>query len=65
MVDLFWQTSNEGSRDLVLLHGWGLNAEVWRSIEMRCASHFRLHHQRGQDDLIKKQTTYFCVLHRR
>ncbi|PQQ36189.1 pimeloyl-[acyl-carrier protein] methyl ester esterase, partial [Photorhabdus luminescens] len=26
MADLFWQTSDEGSRDLVLLHGWGLNA---------------------------------------
>ncbi|MCW7546734.1 pimeloyl-ACP methyl ester esterase BioH [Photorhabdus sp. APURE] len=43
MADLFWQTSAGDSRDLVLLHGWGLNAEVWRSIEMRCAPHFRLH----------------------
>lgn len=33
----------QGSRDLVLLHGWGLNSEVWNSIELRLAPHFRIH----------------------
>src|SRR5476649_1422698 len=40
---LFWRTVGTGSIDLVLLHGWGLNAEVWSCIEARLAPHFRLH----------------------
>ncbi|NMP28431.1 pimeloyl-ACP methyl ester esterase BioH [Rahnella sp. SAP-1] len=43
MNRLYWQTLGAGSRDLVLLHGWGLNAEVWRYIAERLVSHFRLH----------------------
>ncbi|MDR0217559.1 MAG: pimeloyl-ACP methyl ester esterase BioH [Enterobacteriaceae bacterium] len=43
MNKLFWQTFGEVPRDLVMLHGWGLNAEVWRSVETRLASHFRVH----------------------
>lgn len=43
MKRLYWQTLGEGSRDIVLLHGWGLNAEVWRYIAERWAPHFRLH----------------------
>ena len=43
MNRLYWQTLGEGSRDIVLLHGWGLNAEVWRYIAERWASQFRLH----------------------
>ncbi|MDT9587062.1 MAG: pimeloyl-ACP methyl ester esterase BioH [Candidatus Arsenophonus melophagi] len=44
MPTLFWQQSgSKGKQDIVLLHGWGLNAEVWRLIEMKCGSHFRLH----------------------
>ncbi len=43
MNRLYWQTFGEGDRDLVLLHGWGLNAEVWRYIAARLAPHFRLH----------------------
>ncbi|ELX8380475.1 pimeloyl-ACP methyl ester esterase BioH [Providencia vermicola] len=43
MTQLYWETIGEGSQDLVLLHGWGLNAEVWRSIIPRIAPHFRLH----------------------
>lgn len=43
MNQLYWQTLGAGSRDIVLLHGWGLNAEVWRYIAQRWASHFRLH----------------------
>jgi pimeloyl-[acyl-carrier protein] methyl ester esterase len=43
MNQLHWQTLGTGSRDIVLLHGWGLNAEVWRYIAQRWASHFRLH----------------------
>lgn len=43
MTKLYWQTCGEGDRDLVLLHGWGLNAEVWRCMIERLAPHFRLH----------------------
>ncbi|MEA9390922.1 pimeloyl-ACP methyl ester esterase BioH [Acerihabitans sp. TG2] len=43
MNPLFWRTIGAGSVDLVLLHGWGLNAEVWSCIETRLSPHFRLH----------------------
>lgn len=43
MTALYWQTIGEGDRDLVLLHGWGLNAEVWRCMLERLTPHFRLH----------------------
>ncbi|WGO83687.1 pimeloyl-ACP methyl ester esterase BioH [Arsenophonus apicola] len=43
MSTLFWQQSGKGKQDIVLLHGWGLNAEVWRTIEVECGSHFRMH----------------------
>ncbi|GAB2925359.1 pimeloyl-ACP methyl ester esterase BioH [Hafnia psychrotolerans] len=43
MNRLYWQTFGEGDRNLVLLHGWGLNAEVWRYIATRLTPHFRLH----------------------
>ncbi|PKB88963.1 pimeloyl-[acyl-carrier protein] methyl ester esterase [Ewingella americana] len=43
MNKLYWQTFGEGDLNLVLLHGWGLNAEVWRYTAERLAPHFRLH----------------------
>ncbi|WP_431224636.1 pimeloyl-ACP methyl ester esterase BioH [Serratia sp. L9] len=43
MIGLYWHTLGEGDRDLVLLHGWGLNAEVWGCMLQRLAPHFRLH----------------------
>ncbi|RWR02429.1 carboxylesterase [[Pantoea] beijingensis] len=43
MSQLYWQTEGTGNTDLVLLHGWGLNAEVWHCIIDRLRSHFRLH----------------------
>ena len=43
MTELYWQTMGEGDRDLVLLHGWGLNADVWQQAAVRLAPHFRLH----------------------
>ncbi|KAA8996394.1 pimeloyl-ACP methyl ester esterase BioH [Affinibrenneria salicis] len=43
MKSLYWQTEGEGKCELVLLHGWGLNAQVWRCISERLAPHFRLH----------------------
>lgn len=43
MTSLYWHTCGEGNVDLVLLHGWGLNAEVWQSIVPRLSPHFRLH----------------------
>ncbi|AIJ07965.1 MULTISPECIES: pimeloyl-ACP methyl ester esterase BioH [Edwardsiella] len=43
MSALFWHTCGAGKRDLVLLHGWGLNAEVWRCIVPQLSAQFRLH----------------------
>jgi pimeloyl-[acyl-carrier protein] methyl ester esterase len=43
MNELWWQTKGEGNIDLVLLHGWGLNAEVWHCISDELSSQFRLH----------------------
>ena len=43
MSKLWWQTKGEGKIDLVLLHGWGLNAEVWHCIVEELGSQFRLH----------------------
>ncbi len=43
MSRLHWHTYGSGDRDLVLLHGWGLNAGVWHSIQARLGTHFRLH----------------------
>jgi pimeloyl-[acyl-carrier protein] methyl ester esterase len=43
MKNLWWQTVGTGNCDLVLLHGWGLNAEVWHCIQAELASHFTLH----------------------
>lgn len=43
MSELWWQTKGEGEIDLVLLHGWGLNAEVWHCISAQLSSQFRLH----------------------
>ncbi|MGL9759985.1 MAG: pimeloyl-ACP methyl ester esterase BioH [Symbiopectobacterium sp.] len=43
MTTLYWHTEGEGKRDLVLLHGWGLNAQVWQGIAARLGLHFRLH----------------------
>ncbi|MDK9363890.1 pimeloyl-ACP methyl ester esterase BioH [Lelliottia wanjuensis] len=43
MNNLWWQTTGSGNVDLVLLHGWGLNAEVWHCIQEELASQFRLH----------------------
>ena len=43
MTSLYWHTCGEGKRDLVLLHGWGLNAEVWQNIISRLSPHYRLH----------------------
>ena len=43
MNDIWWQTKGEGNCHLVLLHGWGLNAEVWDCITAELAPHFTLH----------------------
>ncbi|HEY4466984.1 MAG TPA: pimeloyl-ACP methyl ester esterase BioH [Klebsiella sp.] len=43
MKEIWWQTTGEGNRHLVLLHGWGLNAQVWDYIVPQLASHFALH----------------------
>ncbi|KAE8273378.1 pimeloyl-ACP methyl ester esterase BioH [Enterobacter sp. C6] len=43
MKTLWWQTVGTGNCHLVLLHGWGLNAEIWHCICEELASHFTLH----------------------
>lgn len=43
MNNLWWQTTGTGNVHLVLLHGWGLNAEVWHCIQEELASQFTLH----------------------
>lgn len=43
MNTLYRETIGEGDRHLVLLHGWGLNAEVWRYTAERLAPQFCLH----------------------
>lgn len=43
MNNIWWQTEGQGNCHLVLLHGWGLNAEVWQCISAELASHFTLH----------------------
>ncbi|MCI1899084.1 MAG: pimeloyl-ACP methyl ester esterase BioH [Enterobacter sp.] len=43
MNNLWWQTVGTGNCHLVLLHGWGLNAEVWHCVQEELASQFTLH----------------------
>ena len=43
MNDIWWQTTGEGNCHLVLLHGWGLNAQVWDCIAPELNAHFTLH----------------------
>lgn len=43
MKNIWWQTKGEGNCHLVLLHGWGLNAQVWDCITPELSSHFTLH----------------------
>ncbi|TKI05035.1 pimeloyl-ACP methyl ester esterase BioH [Martelella alba] len=43
MMPLYWHTTGNGVAELVLLHGWGLNSQVWACILPRLAPHFRLH----------------------
>ena len=43
MNDIWWQTTGEGNCPLVLLHGWGLNAQVWDCITPELGAHFTLH----------------------
>ncbi|MFB6421741.1 MAG: pimeloyl-ACP methyl ester esterase BioH [Candidatus Malihini olakiniferum] len=43
MTTLYWHTEGRGNLDLVLLHGWGLNSQVWKWLVIKLAPHFRLH----------------------
>ncbi|MGM3173392.1 pimeloyl-ACP methyl ester esterase BioH [Dickeya lacustris] len=43
MRSLHWQTEGEGRCELVMLHGWGMNSQVWNSIIARLSPHFRVH----------------------
>ncbi len=39
---LHWRTAGEGL-DLILIHGWGMNAGVWQQILPLLTPHFRVH----------------------
>lgn len=39
---LYWQVSGRG-RDLVLVHGWGMNGAVWQQTVKVLDAHFRVH----------------------
>ncbi|POT55425.1 pimeloyl-[acyl-carrier protein] methyl ester esterase [Citrobacter amalonaticus] len=43
MNNVWWQTLGTGNCHLVLLHGWGLNAEVWHCVSEELSAHFTLH----------------------
>lgn len=43
MNDIWWETKGEGHCHLVLLHGWGLNAQVWDCITPELSTQFTLH----------------------
>lgn len=43
MNNIWWETKGEGNCHLVLLHGWGLNAQVWDCIVPQLSSQFTLH----------------------
>jgi pimeloyl-[acyl-carrier protein] methyl ester esterase len=43
MNNIWWETKGEGNCHLVLLHGWGLNAQVWDYIVPQLSSQFTLH----------------------
>lgn len=43
MNNVWWQIKGEGDCHLVLLHGWGLNAQVWDCITAELSAHFTLH----------------------
>ncbi len=43
MNNLWWETLGSENHHLVLLHGWGLNAEVWRSVLPELSAHFTVH----------------------
>ena len=41
-TELHWQSFGEG-KDLVLLHGWGMNGAVWQQTAQRLSQHFHVH----------------------
>ncbi|WP_320410081.1 alpha/beta fold hydrolase [Candidatus Williamhamiltonella defendens] len=43
MKNIYRYSCGEGKLDFVMLHGWGLNSNVWCYIINRFGSHFRLH----------------------
>ncbi len=43
MTQLYWHSCGTGKPDLVLLHGWGMNAQIWHCMQNRLAAHFRVH----------------------
>ncbi|AKC32447.1 pimeloyl-ACP methyl ester esterase BioH [Candidatus Pantoea carbekii] len=43
MNSLYCHITGEGKRNLVLLHGWGFNAEIWYSIVPYLRPYFRLY----------------------
>ncbi|MXP67860.1 pimeloyl-ACP methyl ester esterase BioH [Pantoea sp. Aalb] len=43
MSSLYYYSVGKGNHNLMLLHGWGLNAEIWQIIVAKLSLHLRLH----------------------
>ncbi|CAI8160782.1 pimeloyl-ACP methyl ester esterase BioH [Pseudidiomarina mangrovi] len=43
MVTPVWQSVSGAGTDLVVLHGWGLNASIWQAVAAPLQAHRRLH----------------------
>ncbi|WP_343183024.1 pimeloyl-ACP methyl ester esterase BioH [Buchnera aphidicola (Neophyllaphis podocarpi)] len=43
MKKLHWETVGNGNINLILLHGWGLNNNVWLFIIKKLSNHFKLY----------------------
>ncbi|KXF82706.1 pimeloyl-ACP methyl ester esterase BioH [Enterovibrio coralii] len=39
---LYWHTEGQGY-DLILIHGWGMNSQVWKNLLPSLTPHFRVH----------------------
>ncbi|MDQ1237349.1 MAG: pimeloyl-ACP methyl ester esterase BioH [Wigglesworthia glossinidia] len=43
MKSFFWQTIGSGSKNIIFLHGWGFNAQIWSGIIPYYSDNFKLH----------------------
>ncbi|CAL1328953.1 pimeloyl-ACP methyl ester esterase BioH [Candidatus Providencia siddallii] len=43
MTNLYWRIIGKGKQNIILLHGWGLNSQVWNTIIPKISSRFRIY----------------------